>query len=187
MKGTLTLKNPILINNETISEMTYDSNEITGALFSEAEAMRKRAAGMRNVSINPAIEFDFGLHLYLGYAAIIAVNPGYDFNDLERIHGGDLMTIMTSGEILFCSRRTAHRQAAPTSHPGLLQSLLHLRPGTRMPASYRFPDRIRRSGGGRTGTEKKSEGKGTEDSAQEGVSEWQKGKEMQTIVTSAVK
>lgn len=44
MKGTLTLKNPILINNKTISEMTYDSNEITGALFSEAEAMRKRAA-----------------------------------------------------------------------------------------------------------------------------------------------
>ena len=97
MKGTLTLKNPILINNKTISEMTYDSNEITGALFSEAEAMRKRAAGMRNVSINPAIEFDFGLHLYLGYAAIIAVNPGYDFNDLERIHGGDLMTIMDIG------------------------------------------------------------------------------------------
>ena len=95
MKGPLTLKNPILINNKTISEMTYDSNEITGALFSEAEAMRKRAAGMRNVSINPAI--DFGLHLYLGYAAIIAVNPGNDFSDLERIHGGDLMTIMDIG------------------------------------------------------------------------------------------
>lgn len=97
MKGTLTLKNPILINNKTISEMTYDSNEITGALFSEAEAMRKRAAGMRNVSINPAIEFDFGLHLYLGYAAIIAVNPEYDFSDLERARGRDLMAIMDIG------------------------------------------------------------------------------------------
>lgn len=97
MRGALTLKNPILINNEKISEMTYDSNEITGALFSEAEAMRKRSAGMRNVSINPAIEFDFGLHLYLGYAAIIAVNPKYDFSDLERIHDGDLMVIMDIG------------------------------------------------------------------------------------------
>ena len=97
MKGTLTLKNPILINNETISEMTYDSNEITGALFSEAEAMRKRAAGMKNVSINPAIEFDFALHLYLGYAAIIAVNPEYDFSDLERARGRDLMAIMDIG------------------------------------------------------------------------------------------
>ena len=97
MKGTLTLKNPILINNKTISEMTYDSNEITGALFSEAEAMRKRAAGMKNVSINPAIEFDFALHLYLGYAAIIAVNPEYDFSDLERARGRDLMAIMDIG------------------------------------------------------------------------------------------
>lgn len=97
MKGILTLKNPILINNKTISEMTYDANEITGALFSEAEAMRKRAAGMKNVSINPAIEFDFALHLYLGYAAIIAVNPEYDFSDLERIHGGDLMDVMNIG------------------------------------------------------------------------------------------
>ena len=97
MKGTLTLKNPILINNRKISEVTYDTEEITGTLFSEAEARRKRSAGMRNVSINPAIEFDFALHLYLGYAAVIAVNPEYDFSDLERIHGRDLMAVMDIG------------------------------------------------------------------------------------------
>ena len=29
---------------------------------------------MKNLSVSAAAEFDFGLHLYLGYAAIVAVN-----------------------------------------------------------------------------------------------------------------
>jgi len=97
LKKTLTLINPILINNETVSEVTYDANEITGALFVEAEATRKAAAGVRNVGIAPTFEFDFGLHLYLGFAAILAVNPSYDFNDLGRIKGGDVVQIMEIG------------------------------------------------------------------------------------------
>lgn len=97
MQNTLKLKNPILINNKAVDMLTYDTNEITGVLFSEAEAMRKRAAGMKNVSINPAIEFDFALHLYLGFAAILAINPEYDFSDMERIHGADLMEVMAIG------------------------------------------------------------------------------------------
>ena len=97
MKKTLTLMNPILINNEKVSEVTYDANEITGALFVEAEATRKAAAGIRNVGITPTAEFDFGLHLYLGFAAILAVNPNYDFNDLGRIKGGDIAGIMEIG------------------------------------------------------------------------------------------
>lgn len=97
MAKILKLKNPIMINNSSVSEMTYDANEINGMLFTEAEARRKSAAGIRNVTINPAIEFDVGLHLYLGYAAIIAVNAAYDFADLERIHGADLIAVMDIG------------------------------------------------------------------------------------------
>lgn len=95
--GVLTLKNPILINGETVSEMTYDINEIDGVLFATAEAKKKAAAGMKNMSISAAAEFDFGLHLYLGYAAIIAVNPEYDFSDLERIKGHDTVEVMGIG------------------------------------------------------------------------------------------
>lgn len=97
MKKTLTLINPILINNENISEVTYDANEITGALFIAAEATKKSTAGIRNVGITPTVELDFGLHLYLGFAAILAVNPKYDFHDLERIKGGDIVKIMEIG------------------------------------------------------------------------------------------
>lgn len=94
---TLKLKNPIMIDGKEITEVTYDANEINGVLFATAEAKRKAAAGMQNTSITPAAEFDFGLHLYLGYAAIIAVNPSYDFSDVERIKGHDNVKVMGIG------------------------------------------------------------------------------------------
>lgn len=96
-KNVLTLTNPIMINGEKVKEMNYDANEIDGILFATAEAKKKAAAGMQNMSIAPAAEFDFGLHLYLGFAAIIAVNPKYDFADLERIKGHDVMEVMKIG------------------------------------------------------------------------------------------
>ena len=97
MKNTLKLKNPIMINGEKVTEVTHDSNEIDGILFATAESKRKAAAGMKNTSIAPAAEFDFGLHLYLGLAAIVAVNPSYDFSDVERIKGHDVVEVMAIG------------------------------------------------------------------------------------------
>lgn len=97
MKKTLKLANPIMVNNQQITELTYDTNEITGALFAEADIRRKVAAGTKNVAIVPAVEFDFGLHPYMGFAAVIAINPQFDFSDLERIHGIDMMKLMEIG------------------------------------------------------------------------------------------
>ena len=94
---TLKLKNPIMIDGAEVAEVTYDSNEIDGILFATAESKRKAAAGMKNTSITPAAEFDFGLHLYLGFAAIVAVNPNYDFSDVERIKGHDVVEVMGIG------------------------------------------------------------------------------------------
>lgn len=93
---TLELKNPILINGEKVSKLKYDENEITGILFAEADT-RKRGNSSVTVSISPAAEFDFALHLYLGYAAIIAVNPSYDWSDLERIKGYDVTAVARIG------------------------------------------------------------------------------------------
>lgn len=94
---TLKLKNPIKIDGKEVTEVTYDANEIDGILFATAESKRKAAAGMKNTSITPAAEFDFGLHLYLGFAAIVAVNPDYDFSDVERIKGHDVVEVMAIG------------------------------------------------------------------------------------------
>lgn len=94
---TLKLKNPIMINGNEVTEVTYDSNEIDGILFATAESKRKAAAGMKNTTITPAAEFDFGLHLYLGFAAIVAVNPSYDFSDVERMKGRDVVEVMGIG------------------------------------------------------------------------------------------
>lgn len=94
---TLKLKNPIMIDGKKITEVTYDANEIDGILFATAESKRKAAAGMKNTTITPAAEFDFGLHLYLGFAAIVAANPAYDFSDVERIKGRDVVEVMAIG------------------------------------------------------------------------------------------
>jgi len=117
MKGTLKLKNPIKINGVSVGELTYDSNEIDGILFVTAEAKKKVAEGIRNVTIAAAAEFDFGLHLYLGFAAIIAVNPGYDFSDVERIKGWDVKDVMAIGRNFMLKSEadsTANASGEPT-------------------------------------------------------------------------
>lgn len=103
MKETLKLKHLIEIDGKHISELTYDEEEITAVLFTEADALRKKAAGLTNASLSLAVEFDFGLHLYIGFAAIIAVNPEYDFADLERIKGRDIRNVMNVGRAFFVS------------------------------------------------------------------------------------
>ncbi len=111
MNGTLTLKNPVMINGDKITEMKYDTNEIDGVLFATAEAKRKAAAGMKNLSVSAAAEFDFGLHLYLGYAAIVAVNPTYDFSDLERMKGADVVEVMALGRNFMLKSEPEPRRA----------------------------------------------------------------------------
>lgn len=90
MPKTIKLKRPITIDGQQVREITYDGEEITAELYAQAEAKKRTAAGSKNVAVSLAVEFDFALHLYMGFAAAIAVNPGYTFEDLERVKGGDL-------------------------------------------------------------------------------------------------
>lgn len=107
---TLKLKNPIKIDGKDVNELTYDINEIDALLFAEADAKRKAAAGLKNVAISPAIEFDPGAHLYLGFAAIIAVNRNIDFSDLERMKGADTMAVTKIGRNFTLSSEEASQE-----------------------------------------------------------------------------
>ena len=107
---TLKLKKPIKIDGKDVNELTYDINEIDALLFAEADAKRKAAAGLKNVSISPAIEFDPGAHLYLGFAAIIAVNRNIDFSDLERMKGADTMAVTKIGRNFTLSSEEASQE-----------------------------------------------------------------------------
>ena len=122
MGNSIKLKNPILIDNKPVSEITYDGNEITAVLYAQADAKKKVAAGMKNVNISPAVEFDFGLHLYMGFAAAIAVNPAYSFEDLERIKGRDVMAFAEVGrdfllELDTSDESSSEKQSEPTAEP----------------------------------------------------------------------
>lgn len=98
MRKTLTLQNPVMINGVEMAALDYDTNAITASLFAQADAQKKQAAGLRNVAITPAVEFDYALHLYLGFAAIVAASDNaIAFFDCERIHGIDLMEVMSIG------------------------------------------------------------------------------------------
>lgn len=97
MKEILKLKNPIMIDGKEVAEVSYDSNEIDGILFATAESKRKAATGTSSKSVAQMAEFDYSLHLYMGYAAIIAVNPTFDFSDVERIKGRDAVEVMAIG------------------------------------------------------------------------------------------
>jgi hypothetical protein len=101
MKNTIILVNPLMINNKKISELSYDSNEINAPLFAEAETHKMRAGGSKGGNLAGAVEIDYNLHLYIGFAAVIAVNPDIDFDDLERIKGADLSTFMKVGRSFF--------------------------------------------------------------------------------------
>ena len=94
---SIKLKNPIEINGKQVAELTYDVNEITPAGFAEAEYRKTKANGSKGAPSSAAVELDYSLHLYLGFAAILAVNPEYDYNDLERIKGVDVMGVMKVG------------------------------------------------------------------------------------------
>ena len=72
MKNKITLSNPLTINNKKRTELTYDANEITAQMFAEADSRKLTASGSKNGNAAGAAELDYGLHLYLGFEAIIA-------------------------------------------------------------------------------------------------------------------
>lgn len=99
--GTIALSKPVLINGVEVKEMTYDTDEIDGALYAQAENAKMKASGSKGGNLAGAVELDYSLHLYIGFAAVIAVNPAYTFEDMERIKGRSLREFSKIGRSFF--------------------------------------------------------------------------------------
>lgn len=99
----ISLDAPIYINGVEVQELTYDAKEITSVQFSEACA-RSAAVDKAKAFAFKIRENDYSLHMYLGFMAIIAVNPHIDINDLERIKGLDILKVANIG-LLFTTGR----------------------------------------------------------------------------------
>ena len=103
MKGTVKLKNPVMINGKPVDTLNYDTNEITAAAFAQADS-NKLAQQQHKGNMAGAVELDFALHIYLGFAAITAISPEIDMSDLERIKGPDVMEMMKIGRNFITER-----------------------------------------------------------------------------------
>lgn len=108
MKHTLELDHPLLINGKTYTELDYDAEEITAPLFAAADARRLLATtervGGTKVGNNISAELDYSFHMYLGFAAVVAINPEIDMTDLERAKGDDVRQLMAIGRNFMLGR-----------------------------------------------------------------------------------
>lgn len=108
MKNTLELDHPLLINGKTYTELDYDAEEITAPLFAAADARRLLATtervGGTKVGNNISAELDYTFHMYLGFAAVVAINPEIDMTDLERAKGDDVRQLMAIGRNFMLGR-----------------------------------------------------------------------------------
>ena len=99
------LKKPIQINGEEVKELTYDIEEITSDLY--LQALAKKTVPVSGRPTGAVAEIDAGLHLTIGMAAIIAVNPAYDFDDLK---GRDIASIMKVGRSFFTASENSEEE-----------------------------------------------------------------------------
>ena len=107
----LKLKPPLLVNGKNLTELSYDVDAITAEGFVEAETQKTKAAG--NNLTGAVVEIDAAAHLYFGFAAIIAVNPEIDYNDLKRLTGRDVVEVMKIGRSFFTNSASNSEEASP--------------------------------------------------------------------------
>ena len=98
MEQTIKLFNPIMINGASVKELNYDADKIGAQLFARADSLRQQNMDLTKPTATLGMEFDYTMHMYLGFAAIIAANGNQiDFVDLEALQGADLVRVVGIG------------------------------------------------------------------------------------------
>lgn len=107
MKQKLELRQPIEINGKMVKELSYDFDEITCELYTQAscyadaKSLQATQQGKPNAAI---MEQNANLHMYLGMAAVTAVNKDIDVADLERLKGYDIVEVTRIGRNFISGR-----------------------------------------------------------------------------------
>ena len=107
MKGTFELNNSIKIDGKDVNRLEYDFDEITCELFTMASNYADAKTLWANQQGRPSaaiMEQNASLHMYIGMAAVVAVNPDIDVTDLERIKGFDLIRLTQLGRNFIAGR-----------------------------------------------------------------------------------
>lgn len=101
MEHTLKLNEGIKINGKLMHELKYDIAKIDANLFARADALRQQTLDPTKPTATMGMEVDYTMHMYLGFAAILAANEGenMDFVDLERMKGPDLVSTVNIGRV----------------------------------------------------------------------------------------
>jgi len=97
MLETIELRSPVLIDGKRVRELTYDVDLVSSDQFIEAEILAANVATMLRKVSTKVVELDAGFQYYLGVMAILAVNPSYAIEDIERIKGPDVLKVMKVG------------------------------------------------------------------------------------------
>lgn len=93
---TIKLNNPIKVNGETVTELAIDVDAVDCEGYCQAEH-RARSATDWHATV---IEMDYAFALQLGVQAVLAVNPGWDASDVERVKGSDVSQLVKYGRFL---------------------------------------------------------------------------------------
>ncbi len=96
---TLRLRNPLLINGEKRTELTYDIEELTVENLANAENYKVKLGG--NGLTSGFAQADYLLHVCLGMQAIIVVNKDITEDDLKRLKKFDVAQLATIGMDFF--------------------------------------------------------------------------------------
>lgn len=115
-KGTLKLDNPIKINGVVREELDYNVREITALQFSEACAASAAIDKTRPTTFQ-LMQNDRALCMYLGFMAVIAVNPEISVDDLERIKGNDIFHFTNLGLLFMVGSLEADLQENNSEKP----------------------------------------------------------------------
>ena len=111
---TIKLKTPLMVNGKQLTELPYDIDAIDAAMYVRAESYSRKKDVENVIGIE---EFDYGFHLYLGFAAIMAADPSIDIADLERIKGRDLMEVARVGRFFTSNASEDSPDEAPSESP----------------------------------------------------------------------